>query len=272
MAQRLYIEMINLARAEERRTRMRAELAKAGVDAQFFPAFDSASEDPAQMQRQCKAEGPWGPFHSTNMAITISHAQVWERFLKTDAEFCLVMEDDVFVSTDLGNWLEDLSWWPADADVVKLERWRARRLRVLLSSHHTHHRGRRIARLLSRHVGAAGYILTRSAAERFLAQRPFNLTIDNLLFNFNASPAARRMKMYQVEPALLEQGNEQQGAALQAAQRVRPTGLALLRQKLKRGYYEIAYPLPTLLRLLMGRASLHKITFMPDTAEEVDRL
>lgn len=270
MPRRLHIEMINLARAGERRERMRAELAQAGVQAEFHPAFDSSTEDRAALLEHCRPEGPWGIFHETNMAVTISHAQVWERFLASDAELCLVMEDDVFIAPDLGAWLDDLSWWPADADMVKLERWRARRLKVLLSNRDTVHRGRRIARLLSRHVGAAGYILTRDAATRFLAQRPFNITIDNLLFNFNASPAARRMKVYQIEPALIEQGNEPEGAVLQAARRLRPTGLALVRQKLKRGYYEIAYPLPTLLRALTGRAHLHQITFAAKPAAEMD--
>lgn len=271
MSPRLYTEMINLTRATDRRDRMRAELAQAGVEAEFHPAFDSAAEDRAKMLGQCKTDGPWGMFHETNMAVTISHAQVWERFLATDAELCLVMEDDVFISPDLGAWLDDLSWWPADADMVKLERWRARRLKVLLSAKTVHHRGRCVARLLSRHVGAAGYILTRDAARKFLAERPFNITIDNLLFNFNASRAARRMKVYQIEPALIEQGNEPDGAALQAARRLRPTGWALVRQKVKRGYYEIAYPLPTLLRALTGRAKLHQITFAATPTTEPDQ-
>ncbi|MEP2641860.1 glycosyltransferase family 25 protein [Roseobacter sp.] len=271
MAPRLYTEMINLARADERRVHMHAELAQAGIDAQFFPAFDSSTEALAEMHRQCQPEGPWGLFHTANMAITISHARVWERFLASDADLCLVMEDDVFIAPDLRQWLDDLSWWPADADMVKLERWRGRSLKVLLSARGTSHHGRRVARLLSRHVGAAGYIMTRQTAERFLAQRPFNITVDNLLFNFNASPAARRMTVYQVHPALVEQGNEPDDAVAQTPQRLRPTGWARIRQKLKRGYYEIAYPLPTLLRALTGRARLHQITFLARSAPSGDK-
>ncbi|GFE48833.1 hypothetical protein So717_05860 [Roseobacter cerasinus] len=261
MSPRLHIEMINLARAEERRARMQAELAQAGVDAQFHPAFDMREHPREEMLRHCRPDGPWGLFHDSNMAITISHAQVWERFLASDAELCLVMEDDIFIAPELGQWLDDLSWWPTDADMVKLERWRARSLKVLLGRSSGDYRGRRISRLMSRHVGAAGYMLTRPAAQRFLAERPFNITIDNLLFNFNASPVARAMRVYQIQPALIEQGNEPEGVALQTATRNRPEGLALLRQKLKRAYYEVAYPLPTLASALTGRAKLHQITF-----------
>ncbi|MEM6888655.1 MAG: glycosyltransferase family 25 protein [Pseudomonadota bacterium] len=257
----LHIEMINLARAPERRARMQGELAAAGVTAAFHPAFDKEAHPREEMLKHCRPDGPWGAFHDSNMAITISHAQVWERFLAAKASHCLVMEDDVFIAPELGAWLQDMSWWPADADMVKLERWRARSAKVLLGHAGDTYRGRRVVRLLSRHVGAAGYILTRAAARRFLDQRPFNITIDNLLFNFNASPAARAMRVYQVQPALIEQGNEPEGIPVQTAKRYRPKGMALVRQKLKRAYYELAYPLPTLASAATGRASLHRITF-----------
>lgn len=262
-AARIHIEMINLARATERRARMEAELARAGIAAAFHPAFDRSAHPRAEMLRHCRPDGPWGLFHDSNMAITISHAQVWERFLASDASHALVMEDDIFIAPELGDWLGDLRWWPADADMVKLERWRARSLKVLLGPEAPPHRGRHLARLLSRHVGAAGYMLTRPAAEALLAAKPYNITIDNLLFNFNASPVARSLRVYQVQPALIEQGNEPEGVALQTATRHRPTGTALLRQKLKRAYYELAYPLPTLAQAATGRAKLHRITFQP---------
>jgi glycosyl transferase family 25 len=258
---KLHAEMINLERARERREKMRAELAQAGVSADFYPAFDLQQSSRDEMLAQCRADGPWGAFHDSNMAITISHAQVWERFLSGDADLCLVMEDDIFISPDLGAWLDDLSWWPKDAGIVKIERWRARRLRVLLQTKGKTHLGRNIKRLLSRHVGAAGYILTRDAATALLAERPFALTIDNLLFNFNASPVARNMKVYQIDPALVEQGNEPPQSQPNTAPRHRPTGMALLRQKLKRAYFELAYPASTLAKALAGQARLARITY-----------
>ena len=116
MALTLYCEMINLARAQERRRHMTAELSKAGIPAKFFPAFDYKENGAEAMLEHCRVTGPWGPFHTNNMAITISHAQVWERFLETGDDLCLVMEDDVFLSPELSDWLNDLSWWPQNSD------------------------------------------------------------------------------------------------------------------------------------------------------------
>ena len=256
----IYCEMINLARATERRAWMADELAQAGLSPQIHPAFDHTVEGEEKLQTLCRPEGPWGVFHRANMACTISHLHVWQRFLASPASHCLVLEDDVFIAPDLGQWVDDLGWWPGDADIVKIERWPAKTLKVLMQSH-SRHRGRRIDRLLSRHTGAAGYILSRAAAETLCAAAPFDLTIDQLLFNFNASPVTRRMKVYQIEPALVTQGNEPDGAPAQMGARKRPEGMALLRQKLKRLYYELAYPLPTLMRFLSGRAKLHPVTY-----------
>lgn len=267
----LYTEMINLGRAADRRAHMQPSLTRAGLQPILHPAFDHAAQDPQELHRLCRPEGPWGTFHTGNMACTISHMQVWQRFLETDATHCLVLEDDVFIHPDLGSWAADLSWWPDDADMVKIERWRANSLKVLLAPK-AHHQGRAIKRLLSRHTGAAGYMLTRDAAAAFCAAAPYDLTIDQLLFNFNASATARRMTAYQVQPALVEQGNEPPDAPLYIGARKRPKGMALLRQKLKRLYYELAYPPGTLLKFITRRARLEKITFVaPPPFEEAAR-
>jgi len=265
---RLYVEVINLTRDHARRDRMRAELAQAGLEAAFHPAFDMHAHRREEMLAYCREEGPWGVLQDGNMAITISHAQVWERFLASDAALCLVLEDDVFLAKELGQWAQDLSWWPEDADIVKIERWRGRSLKVLLSANAQRYKGRRIARLLSRHVGAAGYILTRAAAERLLASKPFDITIDNLLFNFNASRVLKGLRVYQVTPALVEQGNEPAELHHKTTPKKRPEGWQLVRQKLRRGYYELAYPLPTLLRFVTGRARLERIAFSADAVTE----
>ena len=120
-----------------------------------------------------KSEGPWGSFALQNMACTLSHDLIWQRFLKTDAEFAFVLEDDVFIAPDLGEWLADTSWWPKDADLIKFERWRSDGLYVLLGGDPLQpHKGRALHRMFSRQSGSAGYMLTRAAAEKFLARPP----------------------------------------------------------------------------------------------------
>jgi len=262
----VYCEMINLERDRDRRDHMEAELDRAGVQAHFFPGFDYQVDDKEEMYRQCLPEGPWGVFHLQNMACTISHARALERFLKTDADLCLILEDDVLIAPDLGQWILDMSWWPKDAGIVKIERWPGARTRVLMDAPVAHHRGRKVARMLSRHVGSAGYFITRPAAKSVLEDRPFDISIDNLLFNANASRVARKLEIYQVTPALVTQGNEPPDSAARGGTRLRPKGWPLLRQKIKRAYYEAAYPLTTIAKYLTGRATLENVLYAAHTA------
>ncbi|MEP2030885.1 MAG: glycosyltransferase family 25 protein [Paracoccaceae bacterium] len=257
----VYAAVVSLKRAIARREVMEVELTKAKITYEMVDAIDVRETDESVLRAGCKDEGPWGSFALQNMACTLSHELIWQKFLKTDAEFAFVFEDDVFIAPDLGEWLADTSWWPKDADMVKFERWRSDGLYVILGSDLQHHNGRDIQRMYSRQSGSAGYMLTRDAAEKFLARRPYDVSIDQLLFNAAASPAARKMKIYQVQPAMIEQGNDPIPAQALGAHRHRPTGMALVRQKLWRGINEIRFPLPVLARVLTGRARPTQIRF-----------
>ncbi len=260
----VYCEMINLARAQARRDLMAPMLRAAGIGAEIHPGYDYNQDPRSELERLTRDFGPWGLFKQRDRAVTVSHARVWQRFLETEAPYCLVLEDDVFVSPELGLWLEDLSWWPADTGIVKIERWRSRTLKILMLSG-TEHLGRSVRRLLSRHTGAAGYFLTREAAQALLDQAPFRLTVDQLLFNLNASAAARRLGVAQITPALVVQGNEPPDTPDPRISRGRPAGKTLFRQKLLRAYYELAYPLSTLIAFLRGKATLETVPYAEET-------
>ncbi|MFD3190915.1 glycosyltransferase family 25 protein [Sedimentitalea sp. HM32M-2] len=259
----VYAAVISLRRATARRRAVTRELLAAGVSAVFVDAIDVRQVDEGELRKRCRDEGPWGVFTLQNMACTLSHAQIWQKFLDTDAEFALILEDDVFVATDLGSWLSDTGWWPKGADVVKFERWRSDGLYVLLDGRAVCHRGRTIRRMYSRHSGSAGYMLTRAAAKAFLAREPFDVSIDQLLFNAAASPAARNMSIHQVQPAMIEQGNDPDPGQAQGLHRPRPTGRALWRQKIRRGLNELRFPPHVIARVLSGRARPTLIRFDP---------
>ena len=266
-AQTVYVEMINLERDAERRAHMTRALAEARVDAHIPAAFDLRTAPEGVLDKYTSAEGPWGQLPDQDRACTISHMRSWQRFLDSDATHCLILEDDIHISSELHLWLDDLGWWPEDADVVKIERWRGRAFKVLLQRH-SNHLGRHISRLLSRHVGGAGYMLTRTAARKLIDSAPYGIAVDNLLFNQNASAVARSLKLYQVHPALITQGNEPPNRpAPTAPRRIRPTGWALVRQKAKRGYYEVAYPLSSILKLLGGRAQIKAVDYKAEAMQ-----
>ncbi|GGH38659.1 hypothetical protein GCM10010973_34040 [Cribrihabitans marinus] len=252
-----------MRQATGRAALMERELHRAGLSATRIDAVDCAQLSRDDLLRDCRPEGPWGYFQTKDMACTLSHAKAWLAFLASGAEVALILEDDVFLSPELGDWLADMSWWPEDAGLVRFERWRSPRLRVTLGRGGRSHLGRDIRRMRSRNPGGAAYAISRDAARLFLDQRPFDITLDGLLFNPSASRAARKVAIYQVQPAMAEQGNEAPGEVGEGPPRHRPTGPALLRQKLRRARAEIGSGLRTTLDLALGRASLERIRFEP---------
>ncbi|WP_084204421.1 glycosyltransferase family 25 protein [Leisingera daeponensis] len=255
------VYLIGLRQAKGRAALMQRELDQAGLAATRVDAVDSTAVSREEMLSQCRPEGNWGYFQTKDMACTLSHAKAWEAFLGSDADVALILEDDVFLSPDTGAWLADLSWWPADAGIVKFERWRSRKLQVALGNGGFTHLGREVRQLLSRHAGGAAYAISRRAAQHLLDSRPFGITLDNLLFNFDASKPARGIKVYQVQPALAEQGNEAPDEHAIGPARHRPKGWPLIRQKLRRGIYEFRGGFRILPSVVLGRATLEKIRF-----------
>ena len=254
--------MISLDRATGRHAAMQVALRDAGLEAEFVSAVDLAETSEAELLQQCKSFGPWGVFAHGNMACTLSHAKVWEQFLASDADVALIFEDDVFISTELRQWIADLSWWPQGCELVNLEFWRSETLKVMLGTSASHHLGRQMAPMLSRNPGSAGYLVTRKGAEALLASRPFAVSIDQLLFNPLVSPLAVSLKPHQITPALVTQGNTppDEGTFLGHAQR-KPQGALYRKQKRLRGMAELrALPLH-LLRLISGRARLVRVIY-----------
>ncbi len=253
--------VVNLERSEDRRVLMRDQFAHSGVQAEFYPAFDArAPENQAELESVVDY-GPWGAFYPHDKACTLSHIKALTKFLDGNEEYCLMMEDDAYLAQDLGDWVKDMSWWPGDADIVKLERWRDDRLLVLLGDKPATHLGRNIHRLHSRHCGTAGYIVSRQGAEKIVSYGLPNFPADHLLFNVNASALARDLTAYQVSPALVVQGNDPKSTSPQPP-RLRhtlPENKNL--RELRRGLYELKV-LPKFLWLLAtGKAHLTKVAW-----------
>ena len=211
----LYSAVINLKRAKDRREIQTQQFARLGLNVDFFPACDML--DPA-VQAQAATmpdHGPWTIFYIQDKACTLSHLAVLRAFLEGEATHCLVLEDDVLASHDIADWMGDLSWWPDDAEIVKIEAWQRKTGPVLLGDPATH-LGRQVSRLFSKHQGGAGYLVSRAGAEKILGDpRVIDVPIDHLLFNPEGAALARELVVYQVWPALIQQGNapETEGSA-----------------------------------------------------------
>lgn len=259
------IRIVSLASATGRRARLTSRLDQLDLSYSFVDALDAATSGSVEIYDGMSSEGPWGWISSGDAACTQSHRRAWRAFLATDATHMLGLEDDVMVSDLLPGLLADLSWWPEGADVIKFERWKSSRLKVLLGQVIPVGQDLALRQLRSRHPGSAAYLLSRAAARRLLSERPVRLTIDQWLFNPLVSHFARDSSVFQFVPALAEQGagdEEQMPGAL----RTHPGGAVLWRQKARRGWAEIRGAFVRLPAIVAGRLSLIRLPLAPDLA------
>lgn len=197
------IFLINLDRRPDRLSAMNAAAARLGLSLTRVQARDAKASAPPD--EYFEKSGPLGEIPSGDKACLLSHRAAWEQFLAGGDSHAAVLEDDVILSPSSPRFLKDSSWVPADAELVKLEHYGPPGQSVLLSDFRELGHGFRLARMHSRHTGAAAYILSRRMAGLLLAERRFNLPVDHLLFNPNNSRLFARLQPFQLLPAIARQ-------------------------------------------------------------------
>lgn len=209
--------LINLRRRPDRLDAMTRQTVPLGLSLERIEAVDAQSEEPPPVSRWFTPSGPLGEIPMGDKACLLSHRQAWEMFVAGGESHAVFLEDDVRLSPSAGALLTSNGWIPSDAAVVKLEHYGPPGQRVLLD----HIRAVsmppprqaatavgedfQLGRMLSRHTGAAAYILSRRAAELLLRQTRFNLPVDHLLFNPNNSPLFAQLSPWQLLPAIARQ-------------------------------------------------------------------
>ena len=193
--------VINLDRRPDRWASMRLLLSRLGIEATRVTAIDGRAlevdrapiGDFIDLRRLSTGEG----------ACVFSHCKALKLFLDTDAPAALILEDDVDLSSDLPALLDGIEWWPAGANLIKLD------------AHPTHKRvmmgprtgetptGRSLHPLALARAGAGAYLLNRNAAAAVLDACDFPaLAIDLVLFDRRRSKIARSLRPLQVVPAM----------------------------------------------------------------------
>jgi glycosyl transferase, family 25 len=177
---RLQTWVINLDRAPDRLLRISQQLQAlqlpftrlAAVDARALSAEQQAALDtPAY----CKQHGktPLGG----ELGCYLSHVQVMHRVLASDAEFALVLEDDVLLDSSLPAVLQGLMNHPARWDMVKLSAVHSGTPMPVLNVAP----GYQLAVMLSRCTGSSAYLINRRAAQAYAADLlPMRLPYDHV--------------------------------------------------------------------------------------------
>src|ERR1700760_4340187 len=156
--------LINLARRPDRLGPMQTQAERLGLRLTRLEALDAREIDLKAMDRWFHAGGPLGEIPKGDKCCSLSHRMAWERLVASGAPYAAVLEDDVVLKDGAAVALGGSNWIPDGLDLIKLEHYGPPSQSVLLSDFRDVGRGFRVARMRSRHTGAAAYILSRRAA------------------------------------------------------------------------------------------------------------
>jgi glycosyl transferase family 25 len=256
------IFLINLARRPDRLAQMVAQLNALQLSFERVDATDAETASAAELEAALASHGPMGPFHRGPQCCTLSHLRTLHRFLATGQPHAVVLEDDVRLGAGASRVLRNLDWFPSAAGIVKIERFGPAHQRVLVERAISIVDGREVARLRSKHTGAAAYVITRHAATKVLgSNRKIDMDIDHLLFNPNVSPLFSQLSVYQMLPALAVQTRASTDPSDVAAGRQRARGLAAIERKIVRGAYEVRALPGQVMSVAMGRTRLARVGY-----------
>ena len=244
--------LINLTRRADRLAAMTRQAG--GFDLERVEAVDARTTEPAALDRWFVPGGPLGEIPKGDKACLLSHRLAWQQFLATSDRHAVFLEDDVRLSPGAPALLADDGWIPAEAAVVKLEHYGPQGQRVLLRGLRPVQSGFQVGRMLSRHTGAAAYVLSRAAAEMLLREMRFDLPVDHLLFNPNNSKLFAALSPWQLVPAIARQQEfvGEKSDIEKTRTGLRAFGLAYIRRELVRFGYDLKLVPRQLAELLKG--------------------
>lgn len=199
--------LINLDRSADRLSAMRESFGKVGLGFERIAAVDG--HELGEAERAAFLDGNKNTFlEPEEIGVFLSHFATWKRIAREGHLHAAIFEDDITISDNLPPLLRDTRWIPDDADLIKLEALDECDKKLTLSSRAWPiPNGFVLRRLFSRHVGAAGYVVTRRGARRLVEFYP-NMVgpVDHDLFDPECATFAR-LTTYQVVPALCIQSH-----------------------------------------------------------------
>ena len=190
---------INLASRADRRALMEQRFSTLGLLAERIEATTPALLSPETLERY----GNPLRFHwlsPTELASTDSHVVAMRALIASGAPRAAIFEDDTVLSPSLPAFFAAFDADPPPIDLVKFETFDEP---LRLAPGHDHEVGGiALRRAYSWSAGAAGYVVSRRAAEIISRSETIRQTIvDRALFN-PYEPLARQLSMRHADPAL----------------------------------------------------------------------
>ncbi|MCP9480876.1 glycosyltransferase family 25 protein [Shimia sp. CNT1-13L.2] len=239
---------INLDRAEQRAAHMRSEAERLDLPLTRLPAVDGRQLDETEQAALHEPAIGMHRMSGPEIGCFLSHRAAWKQIAEGEYPFGAVFEDDLKFAEDSTQLLNDDSWLPEGAGVIKIE---TTSRKVLVEPPYAPvGPNRQLGRLGSLHLGAGGYILSRDFAATLIDRtEQFSVPVDYLLFD-QTHGLSMDVDRWQLFPAIcvqqvrskdnfLPSGAEASG--LDSARKVlKRKGLAKLRRELSRPFVDAA--------------------------------
>ncbi len=228
--------LINLDRSRDRLVFMTEQFSRLGCDFVRVAAVDARMFTPELVQDTLASNQKWPhPLTPAEIGCFLSHRKCIELIAQGEENYAAVFEDDVVFGRGADKLFASINWIPVDADIVNIE---THEKTVLLGPHlNCTDTDFTVARLRSRHLLSAGYIISKSAAQRMLAfmEKP-SAPLDHFLFDSEFGPFSN-FAVYQTYPALCRQvGLESTIGGNRKHAKIRPALMRLLVRETVRIY------------------------------------
>jgi len=215
----LDVYVINLESQTERLAAMRAQV----PGLRRIAAVDGWKLPPRELARGLHFPNGYD-LTPPEIGCTRSHRTAWAELLANGDPCACVLEDDATLSTDFNRIVAQHDWLPPAYDLIKIE---TTQQDILLDKQPEGQiDNRKLHRLRSRHLGASGYIVSRTGAEKLLKlSEGYRYPVDVLMFDHRI-PEFSQLHIYQMTPALCAQppylGQPQTDSSIEAHRARKP--------------------------------------------------
>lgn len=207
--------VINLATNTERQAHIKQTFGSKNIPFEFFKAVTPTDNDRVYKQLGLQADTT----HCTagELACLLSHVSLWQCCIEKNLAYIGIFEDDILLGENSQKLLTQSDWLETyHLDFVKLEK-SSRRAHLVKPTPLLYDTEHRVYELRSRHINAAGYILSNAGAKHlltFIRGLSQLEAIDILLFDVKKYPKV--IPIYQVLPSIVIQAKKIDSTSNQA--------------------------------------------------------
>ena len=184
--------VINLNRSHERLQKISARLNELNIDFERVEAFDGLNLSDEEYKaltfpynHPCRVRFT-RELTKGEVGCFISHRKCWQKLVESNENYAVILEDDLYISDEAIQFLENLNWLPKEIGLIRLSSFYSanNRLYVKEKSVLTTQKDYSVAKTLRYAIGTQCYIISKEYAQRAIEMsEKFECPVDEFLFN-----------------------------------------------------------------------------------------